>query len=103
MRAGLSGSSQGFNDKAHYLLDKFAYLVDNITLNICLTIDLLCEPTGCMVHIGPECMGSIYQGCTVYLNTFMVVSIGYNHIGVHSSELIPKLKVDNYLFKGCSN
>ena len=65
VRAGLSGSSQGFNDKAHYLLDKFAYLVDNITLNVCLTIDLLCEPTGCMVHLGPECMGSIYQGCTV--------------------------------------
>ena len=91
---------QGFNDEAHYLLDKFAHLVDNITLNVCLTIDLLCEPTGCMVHLGPERMRSIYQGGTVFLNTFMVVS---HVIGLHSSELIPNLKDDNYLFKGSGN
>ena len=50
-----------------------------------------------MVHLGPERMRSIYQGGTVFLNTSMVVS---HVIGLHSSELIPKLKVDNYLLKG---
>ena len=72
MRAGLSGSSQGFNDKAHYLLHKFAYLVDNIALNVCLTIDLLCEPTGCMVHLGRNVWGPFIR-VALFLNTFMVL------------------------------
>ena len=90
-------TQQGFNDKAHYLLDKFSHLVENITLNVCLTIDLIYEPTGCMVHLGPEHMRFIYQVCTVLLNTSMVV---FYVIGVHSSELIPKIKFVNYLLKG---
>ena len=71
--------------------------MENITLNVCLTIDLIYEPTGCMVHLGPEHMRFIYQVCTVLLNTPMVV---FYVIGVHLSELIPKIKFVNYLLKG---